>query len=195
MKNQFPQTSEQNTGVRPGSAIVAKNMANGFGNLAKNQVTDRYLYDTVTLSAVPVVGAQYEFFNAGRAFPLSNVGRNLEVGESIAVQAISFFAAGSVLPSVPDTLGALQNDGFVTMRVGNTRILDNVSIKSQVGWSTGLNNGAQTLILSKAIVIPPQTDFSVTLRFGGGNGSTGVDNFLIQCVLSGTGALLRLNSL
>lgn len=193
VKNNIIPATENSTGVRPGANLVAKNKLNGFGDLSNGQVTDRYLYDSVQRTSPIAPGDVLRFFNNSNEWPLSNVGRNLEVGESIAVQYIQFLF-GNAVGNITDLQG-FPNDGFVSMRVGNTKILDRLSLKSNLGWS--VNAASQfTLQLSKAIIIPPQTDFEVEILCGGGNGSTeDPANYQFTCVLIGTGALLRLNQL
>ena len=183
--------------------IVGVNQRLGNTAVPNMQGTTRYIYDSQVQSAVN--NQTLTFFQnvSQRAYPNSNINNNrFEVGESLAIQGISYFWTISTVTALanqiqvqPDTGGdRFTNTFLLDLFIGNQRVIKNLDLNySKVGIGeaydpAGLSN---VIRLETTIVIPPQIEFYATVRI---TGSGIVEAKRMYLGLFGQGTLLNTKS-
>jgi len=183
--------------------IVGVNQRLGNTAVPNMQGTTRYIYDSQVQSAVN--NQTLTFFQnvSQRAYPNSNINNNrFEVGESLAIQGISYFWTISTVTALanqiqvqPDTGGdRFTNTFLLDLFIGNQRVIKNLDLNySKVGIGeaydpAGLSN---VIRLETPIVIPPQIEFYATVRI---TGSGIVEAKRMYLGLFGQGTLLNTKS-
>jgi hypothetical protein len=156
--------------------IVGVNQRLGNTAVPNMQGTTRCIFDT-TAALAATTDQQFTFFQgvSSRLYPLSNINQNkFEVGESLAIQGISFF----LRPTTLTNTGTLTNEitgnanGSNTMilnfYIGNQRVIKELDLNYgsfMVGETFKGNDGAPVIVrLETPIVIPPQIEFYATVR-------------------------------
>jgi hypothetical protein len=156
--------------------IVGVNQRLGNTAVPNMQGTTRYIYDGVASAAS--TNQTLTFFQgvSTRTFPQTNLNNNrFEVGESLAIQGITFFARETAITSLSQTLatsllaGTAQFNNTLTLNffIGNQRVIKDLDLnyaRFLVGETKTQNVINNTLILETPIVIPPQIEFYATLR-------------------------------
>jgi hypothetical protein len=156
--------------------IVGVNQRLGNTAVPNMQGTTRYIYDGVASAAS--FNQTLTFFQgvSTRTFPQTNINNNrFEVGESLAIQGITFFARETAISSLSNNLsasllaGTLQFNNTLTLNffIGNQRVIKDLDLNYSrfvVGETKTQNVINNTLLLETPIVIPPQIEFYATLR-------------------------------
>jgi hypothetical protein len=156
--------------------IVGVNQRLGNTAVPNMQGTTRYIYDGVASAAS--TNQTLTFFQgvSTRTFPQTNINNNrFEVGESLAIQGITFFARETTITALSNNLtasllaGTLQFNNTLTLNffIGNQRVIKDLDLNYSrfvVGETKTQNVINNTLILETPIVIPPQIEFYATLR-------------------------------
>jgi len=185
------------TGFTPQRALSEKLKAMGISSVDQLQGTTKTIWDIAT---IPVGGTQtqVEFFNQNRGLNDTNFAQRFGVGEAMILQRISFFSAffgenGYVGGGSLDDSDLLN----YTVKIGNTTVLENFPIRGGLIAVGGIK-GVPTFVdvatanssfdLSSLLLLPPDTDFNVTL-----NGVVGNAQFDIKyyCVIEGTAVELN----
>jgi len=156
--------------------IVGVNQRLGNTAVPNMQGTTRYIYDGVASAAS--TNQTLTFFQgvSTRTFPQTNINNNrFEVGESLAIQGITFFSRETTITALSNNLtasllaGTLQFNNTLTLNffIGNQRVIKDLDLNYSrfvVGETKTQNVINNTLILETPIVIPPQIEFYATLR-------------------------------
>jgi hypothetical protein len=156
--------------------IVGVNNRLGNTAVAGMQGTTRYIYDSQATAAS--TNQTLTFFQgaSSRTFPATNINNNrFEVGESLAIQGVTFFARESSITGLQNLIetsllaGTAQYNNTLTLNlfVGNQRVIKDLDLNysrfllGEVKTGDIINN---TLHFETPIVIPPQIEFYATLR-------------------------------
>jgi hypothetical protein len=156
--------------------IVGVNQRLGNTAVPNMQGTTRYIYDGVASAAS--TNQTLTFFQgvSTRTFPQTNLNNNrFEVGESLAIQGITFFARETTITALSNSIetsflaGTAQYNNTLTLNffIGNQRVIKDLDLNysrflvGETKTQSVINN---TLILETPIVIPPQIEFYATLR-------------------------------
>jgi len=184
--------------------IVGVNQRLGNTAVPNMQGTTRYVYDSQASAAS--TNQTLTFFQgvSTRTFPATNLNNNrFEVGESLAIQGITFFARETTITGLQNAIepsllaGTLQFNNTLTLNlfIGNQRVIKDLDLNysrflvGETKTQTQINN---TLILETPIVIPPQIEFYATLRI---TSTVAVEaNRTIYLGLFGQGTLLNTKS-
>jgi hypothetical protein len=156
--------------------IVGVNQRLGNTAVPNMQGTTRYIYDGVASAAS--TNQTLTFFQgvSTRTFPQTNINNNrFEVGESLAIQGITFFSRETTIAALSNNLtasllaGTLQFNNTLTLNffIGNQRVIKDLDLNYSrfvVGETKTQNVINNTLLLETPIVIPPQIEFYATLR-------------------------------
>ena len=183
--------------------IVGVNQRLGNTAVPNMQGTTRYIYDSQTQTAVN--NQTLTFFQnvSQRADPNSNLNNNrFEVGESLAIQGISYFwtistvtALANLIQVSPDTgSDRFSNTFTLDLCIGNQRVIKNLDLNySKVGIGEAYDTTSLTNVirLETPIVIPPQIEFYATVRI---TGSAAVEAKRMYLGLFGQGTLLNTKS-
>lgn len=183
--------------------IVGVNQRLGNTAVPNMQGTTRYIYDSQTQTAVN--NQTLTFFQnvSQRAYPNSNLNNNrFEVGESLAIQGISYFwtvstvtALANLIQVSPDTGGDRFTNTFtLDLFIGNQRVIKNLDLNySKVGIGEAYDPASLSNVirLETPIVIPPQIEFYATVRI---TGSAVVEAKRMYLGLFGQGTLLNTKS-
>jgi hypothetical protein len=188
--------------------IVGVNQRLGNTAVPNMQGTTRAIFDTVARASATDQTLTYFSGVSSRPWPLSNISQNkFEVGESLAIQAISFmyrpttittYASG--FDAVPAGLTATANytqSLLLNFYIGNQRVIKDMEISGYSKFSVGEVSGNSTLNagtvirLETPIIIPPQIEFYATLRETGSSGG-GAGSLILA--FFGTGTLLNTKS-
>jgi len=162
----------------------------GLSGLKNQQGTTVIKYDTLPLDG----RTQYNFFQEAntRPFPFSNTGTDggkLGVGESLTIQRLSFAIAQEVgvnkaLEFEPLTKGdAGIIDGELTISVANSNICLRLPI---LQFLPEFNKDAENQIntsyeLDTLLIIPPQLDYTFSLRVSGLVTEGSYLRFTVEC--------------
>jgi len=179
--------------------IVGVNQRLGNTAVPNMQGTTRVIFDTNQLTTT-ATDQSLTFFNgvASRPYPLSNISNNrFEVGESLAIQGFTFFTYTTATPTLATSLLAETTitGAILNFYIGNQRVCKDleIGVYSKFGIGESVSQSVENLIfrLETPIVIPPQIEFSASLRF-----STSASFFGKSAVLAafGTGTLLNTKS-
>jgi len=185
--------------------IVGVNQRLGNSAVPNMQGTTRAIFDTQTRTAT--VNQTLTFFAgvSARVYPLTNISQNkFEVGESLAIQGISYMFRPTTISTLADFFtGSASNAGTFTeslllnFYIGNQRVIKDMEIgsyaKFNVGEVAGLanTNGGNVIRLETPIIIPPQIEYYATIRQT--CQAAGSEQSLVLC-LFGTGTLLNTKS-
>jgi hypothetical protein len=187
--------------------IVGVNQRLGNTAVPNMQGTTRAIFDTADRASA--TDQTLTFFSgvASRPWPLSNISQNkFEVGESLAIQAISFLyrptsitTYASLFTSVPvgATATTYTQSLLFNFYIGNQRVVKDMEIsgysKFSVGEVSGNStvNGGSVIRLETPIIIPPQIEFYATVRETGNAAATACR---LVVSLFGTGTLLNTKS-
>jgi hypothetical protein len=161
--------------MRVAQQIVGVNNRLGNTAVAGMQGTTRYIYDSQAMAAA--TNQTLTFFQgaSSRTFPATNINNNrFEVGESLAIQGITFIARETTITALSNTLepslstAAIYNNTLtLNLFVGNQRVIKDLDLNyarfllGEVKTQDVINN---TLHFETPIVIPPQIEFYATLR-------------------------------
>lgn len=182
--------------------IVGVNQRLGNSAVPGMQGTTRYIYDSQ--EQVASTNQTLTFFTnvSQRTFPQANLSNNrFEVGESLAIQGISYFWRNSTITSLADPIqvSAEGNDRFTNtltldFYIGNQRVIKSLDLNySRVGIGEAQDPGILSNVLrfETPIVIPPQVEFYATLRI---TSTLAVDAKRMYLGLYGQGTLLNTKS-
>jgi hypothetical protein len=176
MKLRNPNAAARFQNVTAQSKIINVGNNLGLSGLKNQQGTTVIKYDTLPLDG----RTQYNFFQEAntRPFPFSNTGTDggkLGVGESLTIQRLSFAIVTEVgvnkaLEFEPLTKGdAGIIDGELTISVANSNICLRLPIAQ---FLPEFNKDAENAIntsyeLDTLLIIPPQLDYTFSLRVSG----------------------------
>jgi hypothetical protein len=185
--------------------IVGVNQRLGNSAVPNMQGTTRAIFDTQTRTAV--VNQTLTFFSgvSSRSYPLSNISQNkFEVGESLAIQGISYFFRPTTITNLADALSGTTSTTstfteslLLNFYIGNQRVIKDMEIagysKFNVGEVSGLTtvSSGNVIRLETPIIIPPQIEYYATIRQTAS--AAGTEQSLVLC-LFGTGTLLNTKS-
>jgi len=183
--------------------IVGVNQRLGNSAVPNMQGTTRVIYDSVAPAASTNQTLTYFSGVSTRPYPFSNLNTNrFEVGESLAIQTISWAKQSSTPLSITTSLLAVigaPNNFTQTMLfnlyVGNQRVikdLDLVYARFGVGEAYNPASIKNVFHFETPIVIPPQIEFYATLTLQTSAAVT--VNERIYLALSGVGTLLNTKS-
>lgn len=188
------------TGFTPQKALSEKLKAMGISSVDQLQGTTKTIWDIATIPAGSTqVGV--EFFNQNRGLNDTNFAQRFGVGEAMILQRISFFYSRfNEATGFFSTGSPLENDDafYYTVKIGNTTVLENFPIKNgliAVGGIKGTfsftnqNLANSSFDLSSLLLLPPDTDFNVTL-----NGVTSLSAQEVTkyfCIIEGTAVELN----
>lgn len=161
--------------MRVAQQIVGVNNRLGNTAVAGMQGTTRYIYDSQAMAAA--TNQTLTFFQgaSSRTFPATNINNNrFEVGESLAIQGVTFIARETTITGLQNTLepslstaAIFNNTLTLNLFVGNQRVIKDLDLNysrfllGEVKTGDVINN---TLHFETPIVIPPQIEFYATLR-------------------------------
>lgn len=184
--------------------IVGVNQRLGNTAVPNMQGTTRCIFDTsAALTATTDQTITYFAGVSSRLYPLSNISINkFEVGESLAIQGISFFLRPdsitntSVLSSELSGAANGSNTMILNFYIGNQRVIKDLDLNYGsflVGETYKGNDGAPTIVrFETPIVIPPQIEFYATVRIQTSNNATATNRAVLA--LFGQGTLLNTKS-
>jgi len=183
--------------------IVGVNQRLGNTAVPNMQGTTRYIFDSQVRAAA--ADQTLTFFSgvSSRAWPLSNISQNkFEVGESLAIQGITYFYRALAPTNYNSLLSAQASNAntdtytlIFNLYIGNQRVVKDMELWSysrfNIGESVTTSSTDQTVIrLETPIVIPPQIEFYATIRETG----PAATEQRLYCGLFGTGTLLNTKS-
>lgn len=187
--------------------IVGVNQRLGNTAVPNMQGTTRAIFDTADRASA--TDQTLTFFSgvASRPWPLSNISQNkFEVGESLAIQAISFLYRPTSITTYQSSFSSVPVGATATtytqsllfnFYIGNQRVVKDMEIsgysKFNVGEVSGNStvNGGSVIRLETPIIIPPQIEFYATVRETGNAAATACR---LVVSLFGTGTLLNTKS-
>lgn len=186
------------TGFTPQKALSEKLKAMGISSVDQLQGTTKTIWDIAT---IPGGGTQtqVEFFNQNRGLNDTNFAQRFGVGEAMILQRISFFEAKFTAGQVA-LAGPLQNlnEYYYTIKIGNTTVLENFPIRGGLVAVGGIKGDyaflgqlrANTSFdLSSLLLLPPDTDFNVTLN--NVSGDPAPTDIKFYCIIEGTAVELN----
>ena len=183
--------------------IVGVNQRLGNTAVPGMQGTTRYIFDSQVRAAA--ADQTLTFFSgvSSRAWPLSNLSQNkFEVGESLAIQGITYFYRPTTVANYNSLLTAQASGAaadtytlIFNFYIGNQRVIKDMELWSysrfNIGESSNTGTTDQTVVrLETPIVIPPQIEFYATIRETG----PAATEQRLYCGLFGTGTLLNTKS-
>ena len=183
--------------------IVGVNQRLGNTAVPNMQGTTRYIYDSQTTTST--TNQTLTFFQgvSARTFPTANISNNrFEVGESLAIQGISFtFRPNDITdltqlldPSPSSGTNAFTNTFLFNFYIGNQRVIKDLDLNYSrylLGESKSPATLNNVLHLETPIVIPPQIEFYATIRI---TSSANVNSRRLYLGLFGQGTLLNTKS-
>jgi hypothetical protein len=184
--------------------IVGVNQRLGNTAVPNMQGTTRCIFDT-TNALTATTDQQFTFFQgvSSRLYPLSNINQNkFEVGESLAIQGISFFLRPATLTNTASFTNEItgnangSNTMILNFYIGNQRVIKDLDLNYgsfMVGETYKGNDGAPTIVrLETPIVIPPQIEFYATVRIQTSANALATNRAILA--LYGQGTLLNTKS-
>lgn len=183
-----------NINTTPQAKIAGVNARQGNPNQSLMQGSSRTLIDALPANAATTLRF-FENCNL-RTFPETNLSSNkLEVGESVAIQRISFLRyinTAGVITGVTTLAASIPEAqlGQFTIQIANNRVLKRfgmqlinpaVNAMAQQASNTGI-------IFDTYIVIPPLQEFVVELQLPA---YAAVANAHIQCIIHGSAGILN----
>ena len=184
--------------------IVGVNQRLGNTAVPNMQGTTRCIFDTsAALTATTDQTITYFAGVSSRLYPLSNISINkFEVGESLAIQGISFFLRPNSITNVSvlgtELSGAANgsNTMILNFYIGNQRVIKDLDLNYgsfMVGETNKGNDGAPIIVrFETPIVIPPQIEFYATVRIQTSSNATATNRAVLA--LFGQGTLLNTKS-
>ena len=200
------------TGFSPQMALSQKLKAMGISSVDSLQGTTKTIFDTAPGQGVIPVPT-YRFFDQNRTLPETNFPQRFGVGEAMVIQEICFYVAspqdianlGADTPYSVRGLNSFYESPFAnfTLKLGNTNILEQVPVHG-----TNTSNYQQVnkvyydpntfelvlrdnlpfkMQLNSLIVIPPDTDLSVSIDFL----EPALADTKVVCQLNGVGVELN----
>jgi hypothetical protein len=183
--------------------IVGVNQRLGNKAVPGMQGTTRYIYDSQ--DQVAGTNQTLTFFTnvSQRQFPLANINNNrFEVGESLAIQGISFFWRASTVTTLADNIqqsaetatARYTNTFTLDFYIGNQRVIKSLDLNyARVGLGEAQDPGVISNVLrfETPIVIPPQVEFYATVRI---TATSNVDAKKMYLGIYGQGTLLNTKS-
>jgi len=179
--------------------IVGVNQRLGNNAVPNMQGTTRVIFDTNQITTA-ATDQSITFFSgvSSRTYPLSNLSNNrFEVGESLAIQGFTLFTYTTATPTLATTLsaGTTITSAILNFYIGNQRVCKDLEIGlySKFGIGESVSQSVENLIfrLETPIVIPPQIEFSATLRL---SSSASLNGNSAVLAAFGTGTLLNTKS-
>lgn len=159
------------TGYSPQTALSQKLKAMGISSVDQLQGTTKRIFDTVVTTAT---GLEYQFFNQNRALPDTNFQQRFGVGEAMILQELSVQYNGGTGYSNDKQPGldvgpTVATDGYYTVRIGNTNVVENVplagsSVQYLQSNQPSFNGNYYKFVFNSLLVLPPDTDFTVILN-------------------------------
>jgi hypothetical protein len=183
--------------------IVGVNQRLGNKAVPGMQGTTRYIYDSQ--DQVAGTNQTLTFFTnvSQRQFPLANINNNrFEVGESLAIQGISFFWRATSVTTLADNIqqsaetatARYTNTFTLDFYIGNQRVIKSLDLNyARVGLGEAQDPGVISNVLrfETPIVIPPQVEFYATVRI---TATSNVDAKKMYLGIYGQGTLLNTKS-
>jgi hypothetical protein len=183
--------------------IVGVNQRLGNKAVPGMQGTTRYIYDSQ--DQVAGTNQTLTFFTnvSQRQFPLANINNNrFEVGESLAIQGISFFWRATTVTTLADNIqqsaetatSRYTNTFTLDFYIGNQRVIKSLDLNyARVGLGEAQDPGVISNVLrfETPIVIPPQVEFYATVRI---TSTSNVDAKKMYLGIYGQGTLLNTKS-
>lgn len=183
--------------------IVGVNQRLGNTAVPGMQGTTRYIYDSQEQTAVN--NQTLTFFSgvSQRSFPQANLNNNrFEVGESLAIQGITFFWRASTItnlaaviqPSPETATSRFTNTLTLDVFIGNQRVIKSLDLnyaRMGIGEAQDPTLISNVLRLETPIVIPPQIEFYATVRI---TSTAVVDEKRMYLGFYGQGTLLNTKS-
>lgn len=156
--------------------IVGVNQRLGNTAVPNMQGTTRYIYDSQAMAAS--TNQTLTFFQgaSSRTFPATNINNNrFEVGESLAIQGVTFFARETSITGLQNLLeysllpgtARFNNTLILNVFIGNQRVIKDLDLNYSRYMMGEVANQSETnnvLHFETPIVIPPQIEFYATLR-------------------------------
>jgi len=183
--------------------IVGVNQRLGNKAVPGMQGTTRYIYDSQ--DQVAGTNQTLTFFTnvSQRQFPLANINNNrFEVGESLAIQGISYFWRATSVTTLADSIQTsaelatprFTNTLTLDFYIGNQRVIKSLDLNySRVGLGEAQDPAVISNVLrfETPIVIPPQVEFYATVRI---TSTANVEAKKMYLGLYGQGTLLNTKS-
>jgi len=183
--------------------IVGVNQRLGNTAVPNMQGTTRYIYDSQATTSS--TNQTLTFFQgvSTRTFPATNLNNNrFEVGESLAIQGITFITRETTPTSLANLLATSLAPGTVIFNntltlnlfIGNQRVIKDLDLNyarfllGETKTGSVINN---TLHLETPIIIPPQIEFYATLRI---TSTANINTGVLYLGLFGQGTLLNTKS-
>jgi len=187
------------TGFTPQKALSEKLKAMGVSSVDQLQGTTKTIWDIATL-APNTTATSVEFFNQNRGLNDTNFAQRFGVGEAMILQRINFFIARFAPDGSYVNAALLTNRDayYYTVKIGNTTVLENFPIRGglvAVGGIKGLatfsqaGNANSSFDLSSLLLLPPDTDFNVSLNNVFNNSQLNTERY--YCVIEGTAVELN----
>lgn len=184
--------------------IVGVNQRLGNTAVPNMQGTTRYIYDSQQLTNT-ATNQTVTFFQGvtARVFPQTNINNNrFEVGESLAIQGISWFCRLDSISGLDVRLNPFLNNTTIftntftfNLFIGNQRVIKDLDLnyaRYMLGESKQPGIINNVLHLETPIVIPPQIEFYATLRITSNDAPTADQRIYLG--LFGQGTLLNTKS-
>jgi len=183
--------------------IVGVNQRLGNTAVPNMQGTTRVIYDSQTTTAT--TDQTLTFFQnvSSRTFPNTNLSSNrFEVGESLAIQGITFAYSVGAPTALNDSLRDSSNIGtanytntlLFNLFIGNQRVVKDLDLqygRFALGEAYDPSRATNTFRFETPIVIPPQIEFYATLRLTSSGNAAAQRLYL---ALFGQGTLLNTKS-
>jgi len=179
--------------------IAGVNQRLGNTAVPNMQGTTRMIFDTFDITSA-ATDQTLNFFTgvSSKTYPKANISNNrFEVGESLAIQGFSVMTYTTATPAITTFLSPQGNfrAGILNFYIGNQRIIKDLEIisYSRIGLGEAITVDTECTVfrLETPIVIPPQIEFSASLRIATASSLAGV-----SCIFTafGTGTLLNTKS-
>lgn len=161
------------TGFSPQTALSEKLRSYGITDVNKLQGTTKRIFDTVTTNAT---STEYQFFNENRSLPETNFQQRFGVGEAMILEELTLeYYQQDPLWNIELQPGFRvgansQYDGYYTIRIGNTNVVENVPICGSAVQYLNTTQNSNTFfspykfVFNSLLVLPPDTDFTVILN-------------------------------